>query len=214
MQSDPLVILVLFGISAWVFKMWLDDYRNGLRGQPHPNAFPGALPSSLTAVLIGVAGALVILAAETAGEYSLGIVAEQSVITWLFLLAMISAAFFEELIFRGYLVVTRRGRVWLVGSILFFSAVFALLHPFLWELDYPEGVAGWMIWQAEWNWRFDVKGWFSTAIVFINSLWFYFLRFAPFNPNRSLVPCIAAHLASNLGVFLIKLMQGHVHGLY
>jgi len=53
-------------------------------------------------------------------------------------------------------------------------------------------------------------------MVFLFSFWLYAMRFPlrypKLNPSRSLIPCIAAHLAKNLGVFVIKLAQGHVSG--
>jgi uncharacterized protein len=151
-----------------------------------------------------VIGALVILAGETAGEYAFGFVAEQSDITLLFALFTLTAAFVEELIFRGFLVVQSKGRAILIASIVFFSTVFAFFHPFLWEWHDEEGLV----------FNFTGKAWFSTGIIFLNSLWFYTVRFLPVNPRHSLIPCIAAHFCSNLGVILIKLYQGHVVGWF
>jgi hypothetical protein len=54
------------------------------------------------------------------------------------------------------------------------------------------------------------KGFFSTSILLANSLWFYALRFAPWNKNRSIFPCMLAHAASNLGVFGVKWAQGFI----
>jgi len=210
MQNDPLMVIVLFAVSIYVAKLWLDDYRAAQRGAPNRRAFPGAVACKGLAIWVAVAGALLLLAIETGGEYALGIAAEQSDITVIVLLAWVSAAFIEELIFRGYLVVAARGRAALVASIMGFSLIFTLLHPFFWELEYPEGVASWQFWQAEWVVDFGLKAWFSSALVFANSLWFYAVRFYRLNPAHSLLPCIAAHLASNLGVFVIKLLQGHV----
>lgn len=34
------------------------------------------------------------------------------------------------------------------------------------------------------------------------------------NKTQSLFPSIVAHIVSNIGVFIIKLAQGHVSGLY
>ena len=116
-----------------------------------------------------------------------------------------AAAFGEELVFRGYLVVANHGRAWLVVSVVLFSLLFAVLHPFLWE--WPGDGEGLVI-------HLDRKGIFSTAFVFVGSLWFYAVRFFSLNPRRSLLPSIAAHLAMNLGVFLIKLAQGFVSGLW
>ncbi len=214
MQSDPLMILIFTGIALYLAKLWWDDFKARQRGESKPGALPGVSPCSWLCIAVAVAGALVILALETGGEYIFDLVGEQSNITWLFLLSMLTAAFIEELIFRGYLVVTGRGRAILILSILGFSVLFTLLHPFLWKLDYPEGAAGWQFWTASFQWDFSTKSWFSSLFILINSLWFYTVRFYALNPRHSLLPCIAAHFASNLGVFIIKLAQGHVVAFY
>jgi len=203
MSDNPLIILIGLVATAYFFKLWLGDLKMERRGTPNPNAFPGATPASKTAIILGILGALIILAGETAGEYAFGFVEEQSDMTVLFGLFTLAAAFVEELIFRGFLVVTKKGRAALIGSIFLFSILFALFHPFLWEWQ-DDGLV----------FNFSGKAWFSTSIVFINSLWFYTIRFLPVNPRHSLLPCIAAHFASNLGVILIKLFQGHIVGLY
>lgn len=215
MQGDPLMIIILTLAAAYIFRLWLQDYRANQAGTPNKGAFPGATPASVKAICIAIVGALILLAAETGGEIALGISAEQSDMTVLMLFSITAAAFFEELIFRGYLVVSNKGRALLVGSILGFSVLFALIHPFLWDITTPEGTPGWQVWNADWEFHFDsTKAWFSTLFVLANSLWFYAMRFAPFNPARSLIPCIAAHLAMNWGVFLVKLAQGHVTALF
>jgi membrane protease YdiL (CAAX protease family) len=192
--------LFVAGLGLWVFRQWLGDLRSARAGTPHPQSWPGAAPCSWTAILIAVAGSLILLGLETGGEYQLGISGQQKNISVLFLLAMVSAAFYEELIFRGFFVITGRGRAALVAGILGFSLLFALLHPFLWDWKSPGGLV----------FDFSLKAWWSTALVFASSLWFYSVRFFPLNPRHSLIPCIAAHLAKNLGVFAIKLAQGHV----
>lgn len=210
MTDNPLLILLMLGAAAYVFKLWLDDYRANAGGKPAAGALPGAFPASGKAIVAAVAGALIILAAEVGGEYGLGIVEDQSEITALFGVFMLTAAFFEELIFRGYLVVQNRGRAVLIGSIVFFSLVFTLAHPFLWEFE--GGEAAWRFWEGSLTFDFSTSAWFSTVIVFINSLWFYTVRFYALNTTRSLIPCFAAHLASNAGVFAVKGMQGFVVG--
>lgn len=204
MSDNPLLIVIGLIAAAYFFKLWLGDLKMEVAGTPNPNAFPGATPAPAIAIGLAVIGALVILAGETAGEYAFGFVDEQSDITVLFAVFTLSAAFVEELIFRGFLVVEKKGRAALIGSILFFSAIFALIHPFLWEWHDEDGLI----------FTFTDKAWFSTAIVFLNALWFYTVRFLPINPRHSLLPCIAAHFASNLGVILIKLYQGHVVGWF
>lgn len=210
MSDNPLLILLMLGAAIYVFKLWLDDYRATARGKPPAGALPGATAAPLKAVLAAVAGALIILSLEVGGEYGLGTVEDQSEITALFGLYMLAAAFFEEVIFRGFLVVPNRGRAWLLGSILFFSLIFTLAHPFLWEFEAGEN--GWRFWEGTLALDFSTGAWFSTAIVFANSLWFYTVRFYALNPGRSLIPCFAAHLASNAGVFAVKGAQGFMTG--
>lgn len=203
MTDSPLVIIISFIAAAYFFKLWLGDFALDRAGQPNPNGFPGATPTTRIAIVIAVVGALIILAGETAGEYALDLVGEQSDITVMFAVFTLAAAFIEELIFRGFLVVPNKGRLALIGSILLFSTLFALIHPFLWSWE-----------DGSLSFSFTEKAWFSTSIVFINSLWFYTVRFLPVNPRHSLIPCILAHFSSNLGVILVKGYQGHVVGWF
>jgi len=200
-QDNPLMLAaVALGFLAQL-GMWLVDLHYARRGRPRPAAFPGATPTTGGAVIVAVAGAMVLLAVETIGEYALGIVAEQSRMSIGFALFSLAAAFGEELVFRGYLVVTGRGRGWLVGSAVAFSALFALAHPFLWRWG-ADGLAV----------QVSVKALFSTAMIFAGSLWFYYARFQSRNPAWSLIPCFAAHLVKNLGVIAIKAAQGYLGG--
>jgi len=208
-QDDPFILLAVAGLTAYVFYTWLGDFRRAQAGKPDPGAFPGATTAPAAAIVVAVLGALLLLSLETGGEYALGVSDQQSNITVLFLIAMIGAAFGEELVFRGFLVVTNKGRTALVGSIIGFSLLFALGHPFLW--DWKIAAAG-QPHQLIFN--FSLKAWWSTAMVVIFSLWLYTMRFFRLNPRQSLIPCIAAHLAKNLGVFIIKLAQGHVSGWF
>jgi membrane protease YdiL (CAAX protease family) len=200
-QDNPLLLAGMIIAAGVAAKWWRDDYRAARCGAPRPRAFPGVTPASSTALFVAAAGTLLLLAGETAGEYALGFAAQQSRMTALFGLYTLAAAFVEELIFRGYLVVENRGRAILVAGIAGASLVFALLHPFLWE--WKEGAL-----------RFHPapKAWFSTSAIFAGSLWFYAVRFMALNPMRSLLPCIAAHATKNLGVFAIKYAQGYVSG--
>lgn len=200
-QDNPWLLVSLLVAGGVVAKWWRDDYLSARRGAPHPRAFPGATPARASALLIAAGGALVLLAAETAGEHALGLAAQQTSITALFGLYTLMAAFAEELVFRGYLVVEHRGRAALVAGIVGASLGFALLHPFLWT--WRDGAL---------HLNGGGKAWFSTAAVFTGSLWFYAVRFLPVNPTRSLLPCVAAHLTKNLGVLVIKYAQGFVSG--
>lgn len=184
--------------GLYVGKLWLDDRRVARAGEAAPKALPGATDAPYTAVVIAVAGALILLAAETAGELALGLAAEQSNMTWLFALYTVTAApIIEELIFRGWLVVEHKGRFLLWAAAIGASALFAALHPFLWRWD-----------DAGFALTLTNKGLFSAAAVFAMSLWLYAARLAPWNPARSLLPCFAAHAAKNAGVVAVKLATG------
>lgn len=213
-MTDKIIeLLIPVIVAGFLFKLWFEDFRNRGTEQASPKPIPGAMPASLKVVIIGVVGALILLAVETGGEIALGISSEQKVISYLFVIPILCAAISEEVIFRGFLVVNGRGRAPLVGSIIGFSLIFALIHDFLWTFDMPEGVDGWKVWEGTFTLHLDAKGFFSTALVFLNSLWFYALRFMPANREHSLIPCFVAHAASNLGVFIVKWAQGFVQGI-
>jgi membrane protease YdiL (CAAX protease family) len=197
------MLLVLLGAGIYVGKIWWSDYQTHRAGQNQPGALPGATTTSRRAVFIAVVGALVLLCAETYGEIALGLDQQQSEMTVLLGCYTLVAAFIEEVIFRGYLVINKRGTLMRIIGILAASLLFALFHPFLWQWE-----------DGSWTWSFTAKGWFSTGAIFLGSLWFYFVRFMPSNPQHSLLPCFAAHATKNLGVFLIKAAQGFVTGLY
>lgn len=205
--DDPIFIILILLLAGYFLRMWASDYRDYQRGKPHPKALPGATPASGKAIWIAAAGALVILLVETFGEYALGISSDQSDIKVIALLAFIAAAFTEELIMRGFLVVGNSGKTALIISILAFSGLFAMAHPFLWS--YESVVEGG---DKIFRWTFDIKGTWSTLMVFALSVWLYTVRFLSNNPKRSLLPSIAGHLTKNIGVFVIKLIQGHVVG--
>ncbi len=198
MNENPFMILLYVGVAVYVGRMYWSDFQAARSGQPRSGAMPGASSAPLGAYLLGVAGALVLLGAETWGEVALGVVEEQSEMVWYFVFAIVAAGVVEEVIFRGFLVVENKGRALLMGSCIGFSVIFALIHAHLWSTE--DGF----------EWTFTAKAWFSTSILLANSLWFYALRFGPWNPKRSLFPCMLAHAASNLGVFFVKLAQGYV----
>lgn len=208
MNDDPLLSLVVIGLAAYVFHLWYSDYKAQKAGNPNPKALPGALPVALIPVVIGVVGALALVGVETWGEYQLGVVDEQSTITWLFLLVMIAAGFIEEIVFRGYLIIRNKGRLICILAVIGFSALFALGHVQYYTDAVEDGA-----WY-EFTFKLDAKSAWTLLLLFINSLWFYTLRFWPGNSQGSLIPCIAAHISSNIGVFVVKLLQGHVEGLY
>ena len=213
MSDEPFLLILLSAVGGYItWQWWTDLQACRATGRPSPGALPGATTAPVSACLIAAAGALVILALETWGEIHLGISEEQSNITLLFGLYSLTAAIIEEIIFRGYIVVTGRGTAvqWLAA--LGASVVFAALHPFLWDFETGDSLLAVSDWS--WTWQLTLKGWFSTGVVFLSSLWFYTVRFAGFNPRGSLLPCFAAHGAKNLGVVVIKAAQGFVSGVF
>lgn len=200
---NPVFELGMIAATVVVGRWWLADFRSTQQGRSDPRHFPGATAVAGQPIVIAVVGALLLLALETAGESLLGISAQQTKMSALAGLASLAAAFIEELVFRGYLVLTHRGRKWLLASMVAGSLLFALLHPYLWE---------WKDGRLEMN--LQTKAWYSTAAIFLGSLWFYWVRFQPSNPRHSLLPCFAAHAAKNLGVFVIKGSQGFVEGWF
>lgn len=208
MQENPLLIILMFAGTVYVGHLWWQDYRARLAGQPNPKALPGATPCAARWVWVGALGALALVGLETVGEYALGISSQQTTIPVLFLLSMLAAGFLEELVFRGFLVVTTRGKAALLASVVGFSALFALAHV-QYYLKWDEGAAWYQFELA-----LTLKAAWTLGLLFVRSLFFYALRFLPQNPTQSLLPCFAAHTLGNLAVFLIKLAQGHVVGWY
>ncbi len=192
------MILLYLGVAAYVGKIYWADTRLQKAEGPQEGTMPGAFPATWAAIGIAVAGALVLLGLETGGEIALGVVDEQSEMLWYLLFPVVAAGLVEEVIFRGYLVIDRRGKAALLASCFGFSLIFALIHPHLWSME--DGFAL----------TLTPKGFFTTALLFLNSLWFYACRFGPWNPTRSIFPAMIAHAASNLGVYLVKLAQGYV----
>lgn len=192
------MILLYVGVAAYVGHMYWGDYKAAKSGQPNSGAMPGTVAAPLGAFIIGTLGALLLLGVETGGEIALDVVDEQSEMVWFFVFAIVAAGVVEEVIFRGFLVVENKGRALLIASCVGFSLIFAVIHGHLWD-----GEDGF-------EWTLTGKAFLSTGILFANSLWFYAVRFGPWNPKRSLFPCMLAHAASNLGVFFVKLGQGYV----
>ncbi|MEX0867566.1 MAG: CPBP family intramembrane glutamic endopeptidase, partial [Pirellulales bacterium] len=172
------------------------------------NRLPGAHPTTVAAVAVAVGVSLLLLGLETWTEIRLGVSEQQSDMTVLFGLYTLAAAFIEELIFRGFIYYDKGGKALLVLSCLAASILFALIHPYMWQWN---GDADWM---NKLTFNFSTIAVISTSFVFIKSLWYYTVRFYPLNPRHSLIPCIAAHFATNVGVFVVKAVQGHVVGLY
>ena len=198
MNDNPIMVFLYVGAAAYVLHMYRGDYLASKSGQIRSGGMPGAENASLWAFLIATLGALLLLGVETSGEIALGLVEEQSQMIWYSLCVIIAAGVIEEVIFRGYLVITDKGRTLFIISCVGFSLFFALIHTHLWATE--DGF----------EWTFTGKAFFSTSILFANSLWFYAVRFGPWNPKHSIFPCMLAHAASNVGVFLVKLTQGYV----
>ena len=210
MNESPLMSLFYVAMALYIVHLYRSDFLAAKSGQPNPKPMPGATAASAGLCVAGVVGALLILAVETFGEIALGVVDEQSELVWFFVFVSLAAGVIEEVIFRGFLVVENRGSAALIAGCVAFSLIFALLHPYLWEFDYPEEASIREFRRADFRFVLTPKAFFTTAVLFLNSLWFYALRFGPWNQKRSLFPCMLAHSASNLGVFVIKWIQGYV----
>jgi uncharacterized protein len=206
-MNDPVFLLLGLGVASYFLWLWWSDLQSAQKsppGQSPSGGLPGARPSTANAIIIGIVGAVLLVGLETWGELALNISSEQSEITVLFALySILGAAIVEELVFRGFVVVDDKGRGWLIASALGASIVFALAHPHVWQWE-----------DGQLTWHFDTKGYFSTACLFLSSLWFYACRFAPWNKNQSLLPCFTAHAAKNLAVVLVKAAQGFVVALW
>ena len=199
-QDSPIFGFALLAAAIWVSKIWWDDYKLAKSGRPHPGALPGTTLCSSKGLWIAATGGIVLIFLETLLEWNFGYHTQQTVITAWFLASMLAAAILEEVIFRGYLTIQKHGKTILVLSCVGFSALFAIAHPHLWTWE-----------ERSLSIHLDsAKGWFSTTALFAKSLWFYFLRFAPFNRQHSLLPCFVAHLAVNVSTFAIKAQQGYV----
>ncbi len=207
-QDNPTFAIVNFAIAAYLFYLWLGDYKYFcLKGEARKGSLEGATPAPLKLSVIAIVLSLLLLGVHTLSEVSLGVETEQTKVAPWALFSWIGAAFVEELIFRGYLVVQNKGRGFLLGSILLASLVFAFGHPFMWDYTVEEGAS---IFSGVWTFKISAQTILTTLAVFECSLLFYVLRFISANKNRSLIPCILAHCAYNIGVFLIKAWQGFI----
>jgi len=208
MSDSPLISFIIFAGALYLAKLWRDDLLLAKAGNPNPRALPGATSVPMTAVWIGVIGAILLVLMETGGELALGVSGEQTDIAAIMLFSMVGAGIIEEVLFRGYFVIKSRGKAVLVASVVVFSLLFALAH-YQYYTDIEK--IGEDVQLAI---SLDRKVGWSLLLLFLNSIWFYTLRFFKWNPEQSLLPCFAAHIASNLAVFLVKLAQGHVTGWY
>ena len=199
---NPLTVLLSLLVAGILFSMWLGDYLAYRRGTPKERALAGATNAPMRLIVISALVSVGLVVIETIGEYALGVQNEQSTIPWYAIIPMLGAGIVEEILFRGYLVMTGKngGKGLLLFTTVFFSAVFALVHVHL----FPQGSDG----NRHLALAMGPAWW--TLLLFVNSLWWYFVRFTRHNPERSLLPCFAGHIASNLAVFAIKFAQGFV----
>ncbi len=206
MKTDLVSSLMIVAVALYLGRQWLNELRRG-NEKSRLRALPGGSPASLQLILAAIGGSLVILAIETGGEYYLDTSESQSNVSWSFLFVMIAAGFIEEIIFRGYLVIENQGRPLFLTGVIVVSALFSLGHVQYWLLWGDSSPTGSLALNLTAG-----SAWI-LFILFVNSLWFYAVRFLRPNSTRSLLPCIAAHISSNIGVFAIKLFQGHVVGI-
>lgn len=106
----------------------------------------------------------------------------------------------------------------LIPGIVFVSILFALAHPFLWSVEFPDkqGVGGLTrYFQGTYSLNLtEPYQWWVTLMVLANSVFWFYVRYSAKNPNHSLLPCVFGHVAANITVFVVKLMQGHVVGVW
>lgn len=198
MNDSIFVNFIYCGIALYLVNVYRIDIRKFICNESNPKALPGASPASPLLLAASILGAFVLLGMAVIGEYALGLVEAQSELVWYSVFALLAAGIIEELVFRGYLVVRGKGSVVLVMSCLFFSLVFALVHGGFWDTE------------NGFSWNFSTQAYFNSSIWFVNSLCFYALRFGPWNPTQSIIPSIVAHMALNLGVYVVKLSQGFI----
>lgn len=204
-MDNPWINLLYVVVAFVVLKWWIRDCRQyQINGVAVQGALPGAAPAAIWLIGLGVVGSLLILGVEIMGEYRLGIVEEQKELIWYAIFPVLCAPIIEEVIFRGYLVVTNKGRLVLWGSIVGFSILFSLIHGHL--VTFGEEGEPWLVWKGD-----QTKAWFTSGILLAQSLWWYFLRFCPWNPHHSILPSIVAHFAVNLGVVVTKGVQGYLN---
>jgi membrane protease YdiL (CAAX protease family) len=203
-MESPWISLMYVVVALMVVRMLYRDYlRFRTTGVIAPQALPGATPAPFGLMVVGVIGSILILSVEIRGEYALNLVGEQSMLQWYAIFPILCAPIIEEIIFRGYLVISHRGKKILWCSIIGFSLLFALIHGHL--ITFGGEGEPWLKWQGN-----QLKGWFTTSILMAQSLWWYTLRFCRWNPHQSLLPSMLAHFAVNVGVLLTKGFQGYL----
>ena len=209
-MDSPWLYVAALVVAPFIYRMWWKDYKAQQGGEMIDTALPGATPVAMWVTIMAVLGALAILAVEVAGEYAIGVVEDQTEMTLIFsAYSILVASVLEEMIFRGFLFVDK-SKAALIGSIVGISVLFAVIHPYIWTTEAPEGVNAansWEIFEGTWL-LYGPGPLLTTGILFIRSLWLYAVRFMPANPRHSLIPCFMAHMVANLGVVVVKGMQG------
>jgi uncharacterized membrane protein (UPF0136 family) len=183
-RDHPLILVALIGLAAWCFWYWLRD----LRAPPADGRrFPGATQANAKVLLAAVLGSLYFLAVDLVGRHQLDLLDEAPPITALMAVFMLAWAFLEELALRGYLVIESRGPLVLLLCILGYSLATTLLVQ---------------------------DSLFGKGVAFMTAMWYFALRFCRWNSARSLLPCIVAHLTTNLGLILVRVFQKKISGLW
>ena len=210
MDENIWTSLLSFGVGAYLLFLWSNDCRGktAATDKAPTHLMPGSSLTSGKALLLASLGAVAIVFTTTLVEVMTETFAEQSRIAPYFILAMFGAAIIEEIVFRGYFVIQKKGPTGIILSSLFFSLIFAVIHPYLWVMDSFEtyGLGAITTLRLE----ITTHGLLSTISIFALSLWFYYCRFSRFNPSRSLLPCFFAHAFANLAVYIIKYSTGYI----
>jgi membrane protease YdiL (CAAX protease family) len=199
-MDSPATVMIMVLICAVLLHGWIQDYRSEKQGQPNPKAWPGTTSCSTSWILTGIIGSLLIVGLATFGEIVTGTSDEQSTLPLFAIGSLLSAGFIEELTFRGFFVIQKKGTRIRTLSCIGFSLIFTLFH----YQYYTETIDETLVF------KFNFQVIWTLCILFVQSLWFYYLRFSQRNPHMSLLPCFFAHASANLAVFLIKALQGFV----
>jgi membrane protease YdiL (CAAX protease family) len=210
MHEDPIISIIGLAVGAFFLWLWIQDFRQNRSGAAtnQTGAMPGATMCNVWLWICALAIGLVWALGTTLVEFKLGLSLQQETISMWFMASMLGAAVTEEVIFRGYLVLQKRGAILLVVSIVGFSTLFALIHPYLWTVT-NEDAKG-LEWVTSLRFGGDHQAWLATGSIWLLSLLLYGMRFNPWNPHRSLLPCFVMHGAANIAVFGVKYLQGFV----
>jgi membrane protease YdiL (CAAX protease family) len=189
MSFATLQPFLYFLLGAVVLIAWAKEVQQRKIKASAEGFWPGTTSSSLASVLLSVSGILLITLAESCVEIRYHVAHEQTSLAAIALLSLLGAAVVEEIVFRGFVAPAHLTGLKLLMVVLIGSAVFALFHGF--NISTTQGKI-------------------SFIFAFLTSVWLYFARFNPLNPQRSLLPCLAGHCVRNLAVFGIKWAQGFI----